>query len=171
MWIFYTKVYLPWLYLFRPLSCVLPQIAFPRFPKVTLATVKIFLATVVTKNEIVRLFTSVYLMVDSQIIFLWLVLTTLAASISFFTVIWSLVLFQMVSKNISKFALFASQGLLSSMFHLVLPHPIYIKWDKVANFAFFRFQALDQMFHPTVFQHVRAQIASLWKYLSPKTHF
>ena len=87
---------------------VLPQIAFPRFPKVTLATVKIFLATVVTKNEIVRLFTSVYLMVDSQIIFLWLVVTTLVASISFFTVIWSLVLFQVVSKNISKSALFAT---------------------------------------------------------------
>ena len=86
----------------------------------------------VTKNEIVRLFTSVYLMVDSQIIFRWLVLTTLAASISFFTVIWSLVLFQMVSKNISKFAWFASQRLLSSMFQLVRPQIINIKWDKVA---------------------------------------
>ena len=61
----------------RLLSCVtsgmLPQIACPRFCKVTQ----------VTKNAFERLFPSVYLIVDSQTTFLWLGLTTFAASISF----------------------------------------------------------------------------------------
>ena len=75
------KLYLPWLILFKLLSCVtsglLPRIACQRFHKVTQ----------VTKKAFERLLPSVYLIVDSQTTFLWLVLTTLAALISFFTVI------------------------------------------------------------------------------------
>ena len=56
------------------------------------------------KKHFLRLLPSVYLIMDSQITFLWLVLITLAAFISFFTVILYIVLLQMVSKNISKFA-------------------------------------------------------------------
>ena len=55
-----------------------------------------------------RIFPSVYLIVNSEITLLCLVLITLCAFISFFTDIWSLVLLQMVAKNISKFALLAS---------------------------------------------------------------
>ena len=115
----------------RLLSCVtssmLPRIACPIFHKVTQ----------VTKNASVRLLPSVYLIVDSQTTFLWLVLTTLAALISFFTVILYFVHLQMGSKNTSKFAFIASQGLLSSMFQLVRPQIIYFKWDKFANNACF----------------------------------
>ena len=72
------KLYLPWLILFKLLSCVtsglLPRIACQRFHKVTQ----------VTKKAFERLLPSVYLIVDSQTTFLWLVLTTLAALISFF---------------------------------------------------------------------------------------
>ena len=91
----------------------------------------------VAQNAFLRLFPSVYPIMDSQITLLWLVLTTLVAFISFFTVIWSLVLLQMISKNISKSTLFAYWGLLSTVFNLVLAEIFSFKWGKVTNVAFF----------------------------------
>ena len=110
------KLYLPWLILFKLLSCVtsglLPRIACQRFHKVTQ----------VTKKAFERLLPSVYLIVDSQTTFLWLVLTTLAALISFFTVRFKITAFFVVSSFPSscKAAGICNGDICS--FHKCLPH-------------------------------------------------